>query len=35
MPAGRKPMGIEQVELLPGSEAAKRRLAVLLANVAA
>ncbi len=34
MPAGRKPMGIEQVELLPGSEAAKRRLAVLLANVA-
>jgi hypothetical protein len=27
-------MGIEQVELLPGSQAAKRRLAVLLANVA-
>lgn len=34
MPAGRKPMGFEQVELLSGSEAAKRRLAVLLANVA-
>ncbi len=34
MPAGRKPMGIEQVDLLSGSEAAKRRLAVFLANVA-
>ncbi|MBI3863717.1 MAG: helix-turn-helix domain-containing protein [Planctomycetia bacterium] len=34
MPAGRKPMGIEQVDLLLGSEAARRRLAVLLANVA-
>lgn len=34
MPAGRKPMGIEQVELLPGSTAAKRRLEVLLANLA-
>lgn len=34
MPAGRKPMGIEQVGLLSGSEAARRRLAVLLANVA-
>lgn len=34
MPAGRKPMGIEQVELLPGSTAAKLRLEVLLANVA-
>ena len=34
MPAGRKPMGLEQVELLPGSAAAKLRLEVLLANVA-
>ena len=34
MPAGRKPMGIEQVEQLPGSDAAKLRLEVLLANVA-
>ena len=34
MPAGRKPMGIEQVELLPGSTAAKLRLGVFLANVA-
>jgi hypothetical protein len=34
MPAGRRPMGIEQVELLSGTEAAKRRLAVFLANVA-
>ena len=34
MPAGRKPMGIEQVDLLPGSTAAKLRLEVFLANVA-
>jgi hypothetical protein len=34
MPAGRKPMGIEQVEQLPGSAAAKLRLEVLLANLA-
>lgn len=34
MPAGRRPMGIEQVELLPGSTAAKLRLEVLLANLA-
>lgn len=34
MPAGRKPMGLEQVELLPGSAAAKLRLEVLLANMA-
>ena len=34
MPAGRKPMGIKQVELISGSEAARRRLAVLLVNVA-
>jgi hypothetical protein len=34
MPAGRRPMGIEQVELLSGSEAAKRRLQVFLANLA-
>lgn len=34
MPAGRKPRGIEQVELLPGSAAAKLRLEVLLANLA-
>lgn len=33
MPAGRKPQGIEQVELLPGSAAAKRRLEVFLANL--
>ena len=32
MPAGRKPQGIEQVEQLSGSAAAKRRLEVLLAN---
>src|SRR5206468_3590 len=32
--AGRRPMGIEQVDLLSGSEAAKQRLAVFLANVA-
>lgn len=34
MPAGRRPMGIEQVDLLPGSTAAKLRLEVLLANLA-
>lgn len=34
MTAGRKPQGIEQVELLPGSAAAKRLLKVLLANLA-
>jgi len=34
MSAGRKPQGIEQVELLPGSAAAKRLLKVLLANLA-
>jgi Helix-turn-helix domain len=34
MPAGRRPMGIEQVELLPGSAAAKLRLEVMLANLA-
>jgi len=34
MTAGRKPQGIEQVELLPGSAAAKRSLKVLLANLA-
>jgi len=34
MPAGRTPMGIEQVDLLSGSEAARQRLGVLLANVA-
>lgn len=33
MPAGRKPQGIEQVEQLPGSAAAKGRLEVLLANL--
>jgi len=33
MPAGRRPLGIEQVELLSGSDAAKRRLKVLLANL--
>jgi len=34
MTAGRKPQGIEQVELLQGSTAAKRLLKVLLANLA-
>ena len=34
MPSGRKPQGIEQVELLPGSTVAKQRLEVFLANVA-
>ena len=34
MPAGRRPMGIEQVDLLSGSAAAKLRLEVLLANLA-
>ena len=34
MPTGRKPSGIEQVELLPGSTVAKQRLEVFLANLA-
>ncbi len=34
MPNGRKPSGIEQVELLPGSTVAKQRLEVFLANLA-
>lgn len=34
MSAGRKPQGIEQVELLPGSTVAKQRLEVFLANLA-
>jgi hypothetical protein len=34
MPSGRKPQGIEQVELLPGSTVAKQRLEVFLANLA-
>jgi hypothetical protein len=34
MTAGRKPQGIEQVELLPGSTVAKQRLEVFLANLA-
>lgn len=34
MPTGRKPQGIEQVELLPGSTVAKQRLEVFLANLA-
>lgn len=33
MPAGRRPQGIEQVELLPGSAVAKQRLEVFLANL--
>jgi hypothetical protein len=34
MPSGRKPQGIDQVELLPGSTVAKQRLEVFLANLA-
>jgi hypothetical protein len=34
MPAGRKPKGIGQVQQLTGSEAARRRLVVFLANLA-
>ncbi len=34
MRRGRKPLGIEQVDRVPGSPAAKERLRVILANIA-